>query len=277
MNINLIGLNRNTRTAGPGTRLEYFTKGCIRGVVNPCAGCFNQETWTFEGDKRGMTTEELAEHALSFAYNGLITFCGGEPMLQAKAITDVARRVKEQNQDAHIIMYTAYNFESLMKHGLKFTWIREQHGDAMYNALVEYSSSFKVIEHDDEADFSAWAKRVEFQILTEEDVRQLMLHVDVIVDGDYQADKRLTKAKHMHEGWFIGSANQRVINSTETLLSGELDYLTAEEFNKLMIQIPTCKDCGSPMPYDNQGYCSATCSNLHKCYVEGIEMGAPVQ
>lgn len=261
MNINLIGLNRNTRTAGPGTRLEYFTKGCIRGVLNPCAGCFNEETWTFSGDKRTMTTTELAEHAITYAYNGLITFCGGEPMIQARAILDTVKQIKQGLPNAHIIMYTAYRLDSLMKHGLSFTW-KEQYGDDMKFALNGYS---ELIEIDEEKGTR------KYLIVTPELIHELMSYVDVIVDGDYQADKRLTNSQYMHDGWFIGSANQRVIFTKETLVHRQLIYRTAEDYNYYLQHSNLCEVCGKPIT-GSMKVCSSECMHDYERYIKPIQM-----
>jgi len=75
--IKFIGVTKDARTAGPGKRLELFTKGCIRGVVSPCEGCFNKSTWTFEGKFRKLTVEELTRILYQDAWNKQVTSCGG--------------------------------------------------------------------------------------------------------------------------------------------------------------------------------------------------------
>lgn len=254
MNIDLMGLNRDTKTAGPGTRLEYFTKGCIRGVINPCFGCFNESTWTFEGAKKQMETDDLVKHALEFSWNRLVTFCGGEPILQAKAIAKVAKQLKEADPSFHFVMYTAYKLDTLMKYGLKFTWV-PKYGEAMRNSLMSYSASNDIYCHmEGEAIIE---EKVEFTILSAEDIKELMKYIDIIVDGDYQYKKRLTKEQYMHEGWFIGSSNQRVIDAPASVLQNTLIYQDAESYNTFLAKDPYCKAC---MNETEDEFCSSTCN-----------------
>lgn len=261
MKIELIGMNQNTRTAGPGTRLEYFTKGCIRGVVNPCQGCFNADTWSFGGQKRETTAHELIKHAVDNAHNGLITFCGGEPMIQAKALTRAAKGIKRRMKNAHIIMYTAYDMNTLMRHGLNFTW-KKEYGLDMKRALNSYANA--ILPNID-------AGEVRYEILSPYDVRELMKYVDIIVDGDYQMKKRLTNSDTMHDGWFIGSANQRVIDAKSSLFFKELVFDTAEQYNAKMKKNHSCQYCGKPNTSATP-FCSNACKFHNQKFVDTIEV-----
>ncbi|HDX9674126.1 TPA: 4Fe-4S cluster-binding domain-containing protein [Bacillus cereus] len=256
--LRFIGVNRDTRTAGPGKRLEFFTKGCIRGVIAPCQGCFNESTWTFEGHYREMTVAEVVDVCHETAWNRQVTFCGGEPILQAKSIAQVAKRLKELDHTFHFVMYTAYKLDTLMKYGLKFTWL-PKHGEGMKQALIKYCSGYM-----------PWPNKIEFTILTPEDVKELMKYIDLIVDGDYQYDKRLTKATYMHEGWFIGSANQRVINCRKTLEEDNLSYWPADEYNEYMhsVVVP-CKCCGH---HTRRGFCSDLCQKRFSAREEELKL-----
>lgn len=250
--IRFIGINKDSLTAGPGKRLEFFTKGCIRGVVNPCQGCFNRLTWTFEGKYRPMTTDEVVQICLDDAWNRQVTFCGGEPILQARNLTKVAKKLKEIDPTFHFVIYTAYKLDVLLKNGLKFMWHKDKHEDAMLPHLIDYSASYRVKEINEKRE----PTKVSFTILTPEDVKEMMKYMDIIVDGDFQIDKRLTTAKYMHDGWFIGSANQRVIFGPESAFIGELQYLYADEYNKKRLGERHCKCCG----HESQDeFCSDLC------------------
>ena len=261
--LRFIGINRDTTTAGPGKRLEFFTKGCIRGVIAPCQGCFNESTWTFEGLYREMTVDEVVDMCVKTAWNRQVTFCGGEPILQARAIMKVAKRLKEIDPTFHFVMYTAYKLDTLMKYGLKFTWVREKHGDAMFDALLKYSHSYQAIDMKSDGDWSFIITKAQFTILTPEDVTELMKHIDIIVDGDYQQDKRLTTDKFMHEGWFVGSANQRVIFAPASVRTGKLMFLYADEYNKQMQNAKTCRCCGHVMTSSSE-FCSKVCEERYE-------------
>ncbi|MCD7911047.1 4Fe-4S cluster-binding domain-containing protein [Bacillus velezensis] len=238
--IRFIGVNKDTTTAGPGKRLEFFTKGCIRGVISPCFGCFNESTWTFEGLSRSLSIKEVIEICNRDAWNRQVTFCGGEPILQGKALAEVAKQLKEIDSDFHFVMYTAYKIDTLMKYGLHFTWVKKKHGDAMHHHLCDYASDAQPLEYDENYNPS----KVKFTILSPRDVSEIMKHIDMIVDGDYQQNKRLTTDQYMHDGWFIGSSNQRVIYGPETIESGELRYISADDYNQQRAGQINCKCCG---------------------------------
>ena len=73
---------------GPGVRSVVFLSGCpLR-----CIYCHNPDTW--ERQESQLTdAEELASRLLrfySFIKNGGVTFSGGEPLLQAEFVTEVA-------------------------------------------------------------------------------------------------------------------------------------------------------------------------------------------
>lgn len=78
---------------GPGVRSVVFLSGCpLR-----CIYCHNPDTW--ERQESQLTdANELASRLLrfySFIKNGGVTFSGGEPMLQAEFVTEVATILKE--------------------------------------------------------------------------------------------------------------------------------------------------------------------------------------
>jgi organic radical activating enzyme len=245
------GINKDTTTAGPGKRLEFFTKGCIRGVISPCIGCFNEATWTFEGKSRKLTINEVVDICMEDAWNRQVTFCGGEPILQARALAQVAKRLKIVDPTFHFVMYTAYKLDTLMKYGLKFTWV-PKYGLDMLNALRDHSGC--VLPHVKEED---GLEKAIMTILTPEDVKELMKYIDIIVDGDYQQDKRLTTEQYMHEGWFIGSSNQRVVDGPRSARADDLVYIYADQYNTQRLAANHCKSCGHEIKHGS--FCTHTC------------------
>ena len=263
--LRFIGVNKDTTTAGPGRRLELFTKGCIRGVVNPCENCFNESTWTFEGKYIEKNVDEVVEMISRDAWNRQVTFCGGEPMLQAIGLTKVAKRLKEIDPTFHIVMYTAYKLDALMKYGLNFTWM-PKHGDAMANHLTSYSNSETIHISKETKDLPFKEKevcKIEFQILSPDQIKELMQYVDIIVDGDYKHNLRLPVGNLMDDGQFIGSSNQRVIFTQSSLNKGELHFLYADEYQKARKRTTHCKCCGHAIkrsPSDrNKKFCGQLC------------------
>lgn len=222
--LNLLGVNKRSLTAGPGgERFEIFLKGCVRGLVNPCPGCFNESSWTFAGESREISEHELRSILLKEADHRRFTICGGEPMLQVKALLPLMRMLAKDG--FHTTMYTAYDGEKLLKNGLAFTW-REGMEDAMREKLMDYSVSYQV-----KPDGS-----VAFRIATPEMIEELFSLIDLLVDGDYQPDKRLTKADTMEEGWFVGSSNQRLIDTKTTAILGRLIYDEPQKVKKAMMK-----------------------------------------
>ena len=79
---------------GPGVRSVVFLSGCpLR-----CIYCHNPDTWEQQADQL-TEAEELAQRLLrfySFIKNGGVTFSGGEPLLQAEFVTEVAGILKKE-------------------------------------------------------------------------------------------------------------------------------------------------------------------------------------
>ena len=80
---------------GPGLRLVVFLQGCpLR-----CLYCANPDTISFEGGKQ-TDTEEIVKMAVSqkpfFGKRGGVTFSGGEPTVQAKALSPLFDRLHDE-------------------------------------------------------------------------------------------------------------------------------------------------------------------------------------
>ena len=80
---------------GPGLRLVVFLQGCNFR----CLYCANPDTISHKGGT-ATDVEEIVNMAISqkafFGKRGGITFSGGEPTLQAKALLPLFRRLKEE-------------------------------------------------------------------------------------------------------------------------------------------------------------------------------------
>ncbi len=88
---------------GPGVRAVIFTTGCpLR-----CIYCHNPDTWKKEAGEV-FSSSALAEKVLKlypYIKNGGVTFSGGEPCVQAKFVTEVARILKDRG--LHIALDTS--------------------------------------------------------------------------------------------------------------------------------------------------------------------------
>ena len=80
---------------GPGIRLVVFLQGCNFR----CLYCANPDTIDCRGESKGVAPEEILRMAVNqkpfFGKKGGITFSGGEPTFQAKALLPLFRMLKE--------------------------------------------------------------------------------------------------------------------------------------------------------------------------------------
>jgi anaerobic ribonucleoside-triphosphate reductase activating protein len=70
---------------GDGLRVVIWTQGCRQS----CPGCQNPETWSETAGKL-VPIDEVKDILRSFKGQSGLTFCGGEPLLQAQACQQIA-------------------------------------------------------------------------------------------------------------------------------------------------------------------------------------------
>ena len=96
---------------GDGLRAVVWTQGC----PNHCKGCQNPETWGYEG---GFLVEidEILKRLTEFKGQAGLTFCGGEPFVQAKACKQIADYVrKELGWD--VWSFSGFTYEIIKEYG----------------------------------------------------------------------------------------------------------------------------------------------------------------
>lgn len=98
---------------GVGIRTSLYVQGCTRC----CKGCFNPETWSFEGGKP--FTNEIKEKFIELTGARHIvgaTILGGEPMHpdNREEVTLLCKELKERYPDKSIWMYSSYTYEELL-------------------------------------------------------------------------------------------------------------------------------------------------------------------
>lgn len=113
--------NLSIRLAGPiehdsivngyGLRAVIWTQGC----PIHCKGCQNPETWDPDGGTIVSVADIKAELKKLRGQSGL-TFCGGEPSLQAEACLEIARWAKEE-LGWNVWSFSGYTYEILKKRG----------------------------------------------------------------------------------------------------------------------------------------------------------------
>lgn len=97
----------NTIVDGEGFRTSLYVSGC--DIY--CDDCHNKQWWDL---KKGtpMTVEEVFEKIIFELTN--ITFIGGEPMLQAKALARLAAKIKHDT-NKNIWIYSGHTYEEILK------------------------------------------------------------------------------------------------------------------------------------------------------------------
>ena len=108
MQIRIAGLEPESIVDGPGYRFALFTQGCPHG----CPECHNPETHDFCGG-RVIDTQEIITHLGKNPLVRGVTLSGGEPMLQAEALCEIASAAKEKGLS--VWCYTGFTLEALIK------------------------------------------------------------------------------------------------------------------------------------------------------------------
>ena len=107
-NLYLAGIEPESIVDGPGLRTVVFLQGCIR----KCPGCQNPSTWPREGGTEFSSAEVMGVVEGNPLCHG-VTFSGGEPFLQAKALADLARSLHQKGYE--VACYTGFLFEELLE------------------------------------------------------------------------------------------------------------------------------------------------------------------
>ena len=103
----IAGFTPESMVDGPGLRAVLFTQGC----PHQCRGCQNKHTWPLTGGQELSLREVIAliEKNITPLHKG-ITLSGGEPMLQAPALSLIAGYF-----GLHLVTYTGFTIEQLLE------------------------------------------------------------------------------------------------------------------------------------------------------------------
>lgn len=96
---------------GDGLRAILWTQGC----PNHCKGCQNPETWDYDAGQLVKIDDIKKELATLKGQTGL-TFCGGEPFVQAKACKEIADWVRKE-LDWDVWSFSGFTYEVIKKYG----------------------------------------------------------------------------------------------------------------------------------------------------------------
>lgn len=106
LKIQLMRIVVDTTVDGPGWRSSVYCAGCRHA----CPGCHNPETWSFKAGQEATIDEIISQLAET---EGNITFSGGDPMYQAEAFAELARRIREELHRT-IWCYTGFLYEEVV-------------------------------------------------------------------------------------------------------------------------------------------------------------------
>ena len=106
-------------TNGLGWGVSLFTQGC----PIHCKGCFNPETWDFDGGKELTNYQESQIYkALNPDYITRFSVLGGEPLIESnlKQLNHILCTIKSNHPDIKIWIWTGYTWDELQKMKKKY-------------------------------------------------------------------------------------------------------------------------------------------------------------
>ena len=104
--IRVCGIEPESIVDGPGFRYVLFVQGC----PHHCKGCHNPESWDPKGGY-DMTVRDILDEIKAKPNIKGVTFSGGEPFEQARALVDLARYLKGMRYS--LMSYSGYTLEEL--------------------------------------------------------------------------------------------------------------------------------------------------------------------
>ena len=104
MTLRVLDIVGGTSVDGPGLRTSVYFAGCD----HHCPGCHNPQSWDAAGGTE-MSIEEIIAVIDENDFN--VTLSGGDPLLQAEGVTELARRLKETGRN--VWCYTGYTYEQV--------------------------------------------------------------------------------------------------------------------------------------------------------------------
>lgn len=107
MTARILDIIFETTADGTGLRTSIYFAGC----KHYCKGCHNPQSWDMDGGHE-VTIDYLLDLIKDDEFAN-VTFSGGDPLYQADAVTELARRIKEET-DKTIWCYTGFTYEEIL-------------------------------------------------------------------------------------------------------------------------------------------------------------------
>lgn len=182
---------------GEGVGVSLFVQGC----PFHCFGCFNSDTWDFNGGKEWTEkTKDKFMKLINRPYIKRISFLGGECLAEQNLdeILSLIKQIRNSFPEKTIWLYTGYHV---------FINYPESHKQHKVILSTRPNASTNII-YDDELFFKK----------KEEDRKrsEIISNVDVLVDGEY-----IDEQKDLSLKW-RGSKNQRVIDVKQSLAQNKM-------------------------------------------------------
>lgn len=96
---------------GDGLRAVIWTQGC----PNHCPGCQNPETWDYQAGVL-IKIDEIKDELKKLKGQDGLTFCGGEPFVQAKACREIAEFARKE-LGWNVWSFTGFTYEIIKEYG----------------------------------------------------------------------------------------------------------------------------------------------------------------
>ncbi len=131
--LNIAGFVEDTVVEGPGRRFALWVQGCHRR----CAGCCNPGMLDFVPKTIVDASWVCDRIEASRCANGIegVTFLGGEPMLQAEGLSEVARFCRERALS--VMVFSGYTLEELEAEELPFAAELLQNTDVLVDGAFD--------------------------------------------------------------------------------------------------------------------------------------------
>lgn len=106
--LNVAAICENTNSLGPGNRFVIWVQGC-------CFNCYNcaSPDWKSNAEANLVDPILLAELIAEYKEISGITISGGEPLLQAKALTILLKRLLLLRPDLNVLLFTGYEYKNI--------------------------------------------------------------------------------------------------------------------------------------------------------------------
>ena len=187
INIRYAQIRKMDISNGEGVGVSLFVQGCDFR----CPGCFNSETWDFNGGKEW--TQEAEDKFIELASKPFIkriSILGGEPLASnnLEGVLKLINQIRLLLPEKTIWLYTGYKIEDL-----GFWKSINDHLEGYYNLEETVDNVCNNM------------------------IRQVAIEsCDVVVDGRYIEEQRDITLR------WCGSKNQRVIDIKQSLEKGEI-------------------------------------------------------